>query len=144
MQSRGLDFSSNYKERIRWSFCKMKGESQIFCFRGCLLLLGYLSFFRFSLVAATLNTKLCSIFPFPPNKLYINGERYDGKTQTLDKSTTVHKVDSPHPAQGLRWGHCQWNSLGDGHYRQEGQELSAQATCLMLRGRDGRFAQRIS
>lgn len=144
MQSRGLDFSSNYKERIRWSFCKMKGESQIFCFRGYLSLLGCLSFFRFSLVAATLHTKLCSIFPFPPNKLYINGERYDGKAPTLDKSATVHKVDSPHPAQGLRWGHCQWNFLEDGHYRQEVQELSAQATRMMLRGKDGRFVQRIS
>lgn len=76
------------------------------------MLLGCLGFFRFSLVAATLNTKLCSIFPFPPNKLYINGERYDGKTQTLDKSTIVHKVVSPQPRSGFKVGALPMEFLG--------------------------------
>lgn len=94
--------------------------------------------------------KVMFYFSFSPSKLYINGERYDGKTQTLDNQQysigwfpPTHTTRHAH-AQVLRWGHCQWNSLEDRHSRQEGQKLLAQATCMMLRGRDGGFTQRIS
>lgn len=111
-----------------------------------LICLGFL-FFVFVVVVATLNTVMF-YFSFSPNKLYINGEKYDGKTQTLDNQQySIRLIPFPtrHAhAQVLRWGHCQWNSLEDRNSRQEGQELSARATCMMLRGRDGGFAQRIS
>lgn len=76
------------------------------------MLLACLGFFIFSLVAAILNTKLCSIFPFPLNKLYINSERYDGKTQTLAKSMRVHKVDFPPPRSVFKVGALPVEFLG--------------------------------